>query len=141
MKNVFKNQVVHTVISTEAVAKKAKHTTKVLSFAARIQTAVEEVDEPWEFAAKAANLLPKREQALYGQLLKWVEVYAPAREREEADTLWPEVWAGEWPCDDPDTLWDNRWHAARRERLEAFRAAFAQLLPMWITECLKKPLY
>lgn len=141
-KNIFANVTVHTVISDETVARKAMHTKNVLAFASRVQAAVMAADEPWDEAEKASRQLPKKERALFGQLLKYIEsVYAPAREHAEADSIWPEVWAGEWSCDDPDTLWDQRWRAARRERLEDFRAAFTQLLPIWVTEALKKPLY
>lgn len=141
-KNVFSQFAVTSVINQETIAKKARHTKNVLAFAARVQAAVMAAEEPWEAAEKAVRELPRKERALYGQLLKWVnEVYAPSREQADADTVWPEVWAGEWDCDDPDTIWDQRWHASRRERVADFKAAFTQLLPHWVTEALKKPLY
>lgn len=141
-KNIFSNQAVHTVIAAEFVGRKAMHSKNILAFASRVQAAVMAADEPWEAAEKAARHLPKKERALFGQLLSWIEeVYAPAREQADADSIWPEVWDGEWACDDPDTIWDQRWHASRNERVADFRAAFTQLLPHWVTECLKKPLY
>lgn len=140
-KNMFSKYSVNTVINPEFVSRKAMHSKNILAFAAKVQASVIEAEEPWEAAEKAARELPKKERALYGQLLKWVEVYAPAREQADADTVWPEAWAGEWDCDDPDTIWDQRWHASRRERVADFKAAFTQLLPHWVTECLKKPLY
>lgn len=141
-KSIFKNQIVHTVINEKAIARKAEHTKRIAAFAAKVQAVVMTADEPWDAAAKAALRLPTSAQTLFREMLAHIEdVYAPAREREEADTVWPEAWAGEWDCDDPETIWDQRWRAARRQRLEDFRAVFAQLLPIWVTECLKKPLY
>lgn len=134
-KSIFKNQIVHTVINEKAIARKAEHTKRIAAFAAKVQSVVMTDEEPWDAAAKAALRLPTSAQALFREMLAHIEdVYAPAREREEADTVWPEAW----DCDDPETIWDQRWRAARRKRLEDFRAAFAQLLPIWVTECLKR---
>lgn len=141
-KNIFSQQTVNTIVASEFVSRKALHTKNLMYFCAKVQEEVMTESEPWEAADKAAEQLPNRERALYKDLLKEVEQYAPANEVAHANSVWAEVDEhGEWYGGDPDTEYFNRFDAARRERVENFRAAFVQLLPVFIQSALKKPLF